>query len=1259
MPDDARRSNAGGLTGLVRLGIMLLLGGVVALPFVGQSGSRSGGADSRAGVSGSSASGEKGRKADAHTDALMLLGEFVGLDVTDGALDERKARMVEAGVELTRRAFPRANPAPPAAAPGEPFDDYTNVDAREWQAFSREKLRFELVQRALARRHITPEFLIATVPDPINSNANWTFDPVVSAISSAAAASGFLMDRFYIPDWSPEPDGASDSPRPTPRHEKWPGVVLFRNAGYKESDKRVLVTSLVFETPTSGIHQEAFVEAVRIAAMWFTTPATVSASTPGTIRVLGPTFSGSIVSLRNAIDAFPGLTFRIVTGSATNRRNESIREAPNVTFKSTVQPDDEVEDKLVDYLASTSYGTDRIALLVEEDTSYGNEFVQKEVSPKDPVPQAPAGTLKGWPESTRVLPFPLQISRLRSAATAQSRPDSTNNATTRLLGLSLGQSGAPTDQLPSLTPITTSSAVELQLSQIVDVIKREHITTVGLLATDTRDKLFLAQQLTRRSATVRLFTIESDLYYVHPDYSRYVNGMIVASSYPLFAQNQRWVDTVFLNRQFPTTMAQGVFNAMVILLRYDPKGNLVDAQPGTQPILRGYRQPGTKVLEPPIWIGVAGNDAIWPVAWYPSTSSQTYVHPVLGPAPDIDQGDLTAYVSAWVMFGVAALGVTALLHVVLYVLRRGAAKWNVDGWSFFEWPFFRFFGKTGFTRRQPYLFVALTVLCVAWGYTCALMALTILRLAPSRVGIWPDTVGACLSALLLVALMVCASDLAMQIGGGAKARFVGKPWWRIIVGEPQYSLMLVALVCAGVAGGFGAYYLASVLWHKNQTVYYFVRATHPGNGVSPATPLMLIVAVIYLWAFVNLRRLSAVSGESIQSALCPLEKLVGPALKDPTTALRDFIDGAVQKLPHGLTATVVATALIAGFLAVLHPLSSPEHFSFAIAFRAAWILVQILLWLGFAHVAYFWYLLRQAMHAFAGTPMIGAFGRLSPALFHDRLSPRQPDDADMRRMMNTARQLGLALDKIQAPVFAELRHFPGLRQAFKTLEPGATEARPDSSGTAEETKPDTAKKTKNELRSVLWAKSAEWTALGAVVPHIVAAVDDSWKTRPRPTALSTIDIDAVVKSDKDYENDLERWVMRAEEFLAMHVLLVVRELLGRLVNVFFYVIVAVMLLVSIQQAFPFEPRQELLGMTWVYVLSAVILVMTIVVQMEHDEVLSAFASTTSGTLNWDAALWSKIFIYGVIPVASVFAAQFPGIGTTLLEWLTPVQKALP
>jgi hypothetical protein len=323
---------------------------------------------------------------------------------------------------------------------------------------------------------------------------------------------------------------------------------------------------------------------------------------------------------------------------------------------------------------------------------------------------------------------------------------------------------------------------------------------------------------------------------------------------------------------------------------------------------------------------------------------------------------------------------------------------------------------------------------------------------------------------------------------------------------------------------------------------------------------------------------------------------------------------------------------------------------FTYAFRAAWILLQVLLWLAFAHVAYFWFTLRNAMHAFAGTPMIGAFRRLSPDFFHDRLSPREPDDADMQRMAYTARQLGLALGRLNKVAFAGL----SVRLIAVATGRQAVSGAPGHDQESDDTgRPD------DTGRHVLWADSAEWNRLSTVVPDVAAVIGEHWEREARPTALTTIDIDADVTDSTESANDLQRWMMRAEEFVAMHVLLVVRELLSRLANVFFYIIVAVMLMVALQQSFPFQPRQELLGMAWVYVLSAVILVLTIVVQMEHDDVLSAFASTKSGGMNWDVSVWAKVFMYGVIPIATVFAAQFPGIGSTLLEWLTPVQKALP
>jgi hypothetical protein len=134
--------------------------------------------------------------------------------------------------------------------------------------------------------------------------------------------------------------------------------------------------------------------------------------------------------------------------------------------------------------------------------------------------------------------------------------------------------------------------------------------------------------------------------------------------------------------------------------------------------------------------------------------------------------------------------------------------------------------------------------------------------------------------------------------------------------QPQYALILLSLACALIAAVSGVIYLGSVVWHTERSVYYFARATHPANGVSPATPMVLVVALVYLWSLAHLRRLTAVSGASIKTSLEHLKPLAGDALTKPAGHLEKFIDGAVQGLPPPLTTAVLAAACVATYLAL-------------------------------------------------------------------------------------------------------------------------------------------------------------------------------------------------------------------------------------------------------------------------------------------------------------------------------------------------------
>ena len=107
-------------------------------------------------------------------------------------------------------------------------------------------------------------------------------------------------------------------------------------------------------------------------------PGAVSQPDP-TIRILGPTFSGSSETLTRALlQVQPRLptpyTVRVLSGSATDSRNKETIESASgsllkATFKATVHPDDVLLPKMVNELGWVGWSR-RMAVLFEANTQY-------------------------------------------------------------------------------------------------------------------------------------------------------------------------------------------------------------------------------------------------------------------------------------------------------------------------------------------------------------------------------------------------------------------------------------------------------------------------------------------------------------------------------------------------------------------------------------------------------------------------------------------------------------------------------------------------------------------------------------------------------------------------------------------------------------------------------------------------------------------------------------------------------------------------
>lgn len=393
--------------------------------------------------------------------------------------------------------------------------DMLNVDVGDRQQ------AFQTLTLAAPRYFDRVQFLIATLPDPVDSFAGWQFDPTMAAIEEAVAASGFVLDRFWFPTTESTEASASGSRM----HESEPGIVLFRSDqprthGPDERVRKLLVVLVVPETPTAGVHLPAFNAALDTISRWN------GSNTEDPLLVLGPYFSGGSHSIaRGLVNVHRKDNVRIISGSATKDDNTQVFGELGIDFSATVPPDSLMEAAILDYLQThvdADIGRDghRYAILRESNTVYGSHAGIRDVEPqRQPV----------------VIPFPMHISRIRGDALKPAPTATSLGLAPRFRPLTLGDSGHPTDQLPAFSPQTTGSYVELVLANLLDTIRNERVGVIGIMATDTRDKLFLARQISSTYPNVILFTTDSDLLFEHPDYYDSTAGMLVASAYPLIS----------------------------------------------------------------------------------------------------------------------------------------------------------------------------------------------------------------------------------------------------------------------------------------------------------------------------------------------------------------------------------------------------------------------------------------------------------------------------------------------------------------------------------------------------------------------------------------------------------------------------------------------------------------------------------------------------------------------------------------------------
>lgn len=1108
------------------------------------------------------------------------------------------------------------------------------------------------------------EFLIATVPDPIDSPHAPGFDQVVDSIQRAIEKKdGYILDRCWLP-WEldrknkskdsksdddknkDKDDKSKESDKPSNLRETNPGVLLLRHG--KDASKGVTqpglcVVFLVGETPMTGLHKQAFHKALRIMA-----DCGHPESQP--VKVIGPYFTGSQTSLQFVMGDWwtlsntpyhfathPSYKFEVITGNAPgirakeffgyeeNKSNFPDWKPDGVDFSATTIPTRLALNGMLRYLtrrdgskSTDSVGSEltllpgKVALLTESNTAFGKSIASTKS------------------EQVLVLPFPMHISRVKSETTMafKKKDEKVGLPNDDPLTVSIQDDLAPNEGVPSQGGSITSAVNGRVLSNILSSISREHCRYVGLIASDMRDKLFLIRLIREYCPDVRIFLTGGDLLFSHPDYRYHCRGVIVGTTYPLMPQNQRWVDANANDRVlFPNVGAQGYYNATLMhmglnssLLEY--KAPAFALQESDTPAIADDR--------PPLWISmVSPSGSLVPLHLYTNYEDKSnYVAKRKHSEDAKESREISGIDYPGSMLPVSiALGVA----------------WTMLIWFAWTNPYTRLFWRGGSKLKLPDLayrniiiggqvILSAPVLCVLYTHAeCR------------RWDMW-------WSNILLVLFSLLSTFMALGmikplIRRGIPALIRGQS----IPGEPSVPrigpkitraeiltwVLLNGLIFALTFGGV-ALFLGRFAYARDFTgrVLFFLRMTDLASGMSPFVPLAFVCLSFGCWAYFQLKRSHIEERYHVPNPYPNEDPFTAVCQTD--AALRDEVSHEAVGLKH--SGAVSGAVIVLGGYGVaiwLQALPTVEGWMWDSLFFAGFGMLFLLSSTTLIRLYYMWRTVKALLASIATLPTMRAFGKL-PAkvaeVFGKYLTTQKPE---LAHLQYPAHQLRLLVEASKADVCSpqELRELDKVSVELDTLL-----AKHLTHGTSRRD----IHNAERQARNLLTGAAA--SCLRVITPYGKnLSVDEAFGG------------ESLNKDVKKVETSTPDWVNLAESVAATQVIVYVSQFFIQLRNLVWAGIITSSLLLLAATSYPFHPEKLLLygliGLSGACVAG----VLYLLVEMNREEVISHVTKTTPGKFSLDGGFIGSFMTY-IVPAVGVAAAQLSGSLGMVLEPLLRVMK---
>jgi len=1111
------------------------------------------------------------------------------------------------------------------------------------------------------------QFLIALVPDPLDSQLPAAFDQAVDAIQQGFAYSnrtrtGYLQDRSWIP-WN-DPQAIQEA-----SYRTSPGLLLFRRvrwqAGLAGRVPQLMGVFLVGETPKTGIHQAAFAEALRLIGELS------GGAIQGPVGILGPTYSGSAVSLRLALLAWraehPGAArqhFEIVTGSATApclEKTIRLTAPAAVSFYRAVVP--------LDVLLETAFGElhrrlgwdlHRALLITELDTAFGQSIRQRDVAygeavrgndAKTSAPDAPqrdaaagGGADAGGEgsaecqavslrEGVAVLSFPSHISAIRTARAAagldKPQPDPSQIAAQPArsdLQLDLSDRRVGVDLVPEFSPLTAPDN-ELAIAGLVDAIARDGIRYVGVVATDIRDTLFLADRLRSQARNVTLFAVDADQLFLHPQVHSALNGMTVISSSPLFTTGKSWGRGAAAEGDSPwhftSSFQNGIYQATVELLGDADLDRFAHDDTG------------------PVWISVVGNDALWPVrgviaAPAPAPGQGAADEPEPEPEPErvvafaeLVRSEQKEPADLERPLAVTSSGAKADLELLCFAAALCAGGWWLYRAALLPAP------PSGARAERG------TRVLLAAGLAVLALAAAVL-LVISGMALWNRLYGspldlalglrqgvsffALLGAYALLAGAVCAALVGRRAAAGAADGAAGQApdgaaesaaggadagraaageatrwrrWLPAAGGATRWRLVLPAAATA-LAAAAAPPLLAGLICRRWLLcgVDFDQRVRAFASGLSPLVSLAWLVGAAFLWALLELERRRLTAWQQID---WPVQDAFEPAFTGCSRLLariRRLLAAGVAL--GGWRWLALAVLAVAPLCLVWHPMQpAAEPREVGRLMLVLWTLPAVLSALSCYRFVRVWRTLRKLLVRIDSTPIAARLGQLSGEL---RWKPMQAFSWPIPPFET----LILSLVKI--------------KQLAK--------------------------------RRLLTLTDAQRESLDRVLGLAFDADTRGDVTRE----ISSREELASLIADVGGQLAQLRGNKRVEDFFAIRVAAYLRYVFAQLRNSLTSALAPALLVLVAASAYTFEPKGAVSLGLLALVAAEIVVAISVFVAMNRDTVLSLIAGNAPGEVTFDWHFVSSLITFGVVPLLGLIGTQVPAAGQLLNGWLKPLMR---